>query len=462
MATIKEIIERVDENKPNAFTEKTKLRWLAALDGKVAVDVFLLDIVEAKRMAYTHPEDLETELLVGFPHEDIYDLWLKAQIDFENGEYDKYQNTMEMFNTHYSNFVRWFADTYEPSQGGICGFRHSRYYISAYGLAVKHGFEGTEEEWLKSLVGGFTFGAPMPGPINMGGLRIMEVGLPLADGDAVSKKYVDARTLLAEDPNNDGNIVLRYGNVDSGGSGDGGGGSGGSGGAPGADVFSPIATVVPTEDGALITITDKNGTTEVAVSNGKDGAKGDKGDTGIAVTGATVGQTVKISTVDDSGIPTAWEAVDFPGGGGGNLEFIGSFAVESGVSNVVFNLNGNYSRIFIADENPSGAALTSGEFTVSINGLKNQHKVGKSNKATSGFNYSIMTIEAVKNDSDMTFANFTITSGGANGATASALSGTNAPDSLYKLYPIQKVIFTAITTDATFNSKKYSFWGVKS
>ena len=27
------------------------------------------------------------------------------------------------------------------------------YYITAYGIAVKHGFKGTEEEWLESLVG---------------------------------------------------------------------------------------------------------------------------------------------------------------------------------------------------------------------------------------------------------------------------------------------------------------------
>lgn len=39
-------------------------------------------------------------------------------------------------------------------------------------------------------------------------------------------------------------------------------------------------------------------------------------DGGIAVTGATVGQTVKISAVDEKGVPTAWEPVDFPSGGG--------------------------------------------------------------------------------------------------------------------------------------------------
>lgn len=33
---------------------------------------------------------------------------------------------------------------------------------------------------------------------------------------------------------------------------------------------------------------------------------------GISITGATVGQTVKISAVDENGVPTAWEPVDLP------------------------------------------------------------------------------------------------------------------------------------------------------
>lgn len=46
--------------------------------------------------------------------------------------------------------------------------------------------------------------------------------------------------------------------------------------------------------------------------------KGPKGDTGAGmdVTGATVDQTVKIAAVDDKGVPTAWEPVDMPSGGG--------------------------------------------------------------------------------------------------------------------------------------------------
>lgn len=44
---------------------------------------------------------------------------------------------------------------------------------------------------------------------------------------------------------------------------------------------------------------------------GKDGA-------GMDVTGATVGQIAKIAAVDASGVPTAWESVDMPSGGGSN------------------------------------------------------------------------------------------------------------------------------------------------
>lgn len=44
----------------------------------------------------------------------------------------------------------------------------------------------------------------------------------------------------------------------------------GGGGKPGADGFSPVAKVEQTETGAVISITDKNGTTTATVSNGKN------------------------------------------------------------------------------------------------------------------------------------------------------------------------------------------------
>ena len=48
----------------------------------------------------------------------------------------------------------------------------------------------------------------------------------------------------------------------------------------GEDGFSPIATVTQTDSGAVISITDANGTTTATIANGAKGDKGDKGDTG--------------------------------------------------------------------------------------------------------------------------------------------------------------------------------------
>lgn len=116
---LREAIERVDEIKPNAFSSAVKTDWVNALEGRIAADVLLLAPAEVKQLRYTYPEDQNTELLVDTPHDDIYTLWLAAKIDEANGEYNKYQNTMQIYNEHFGDFVRWFASTWEPAQGYI-------------------------------------------------------------------------------------------------------------------------------------------------------------------------------------------------------------------------------------------------------------------------------------------------------------------------------------------------------
>lgn len=156
MSTIQEIIDRVDENRPNAFSSATKLKWISDLDGKIAADVFLMGIEEIRQLQYKGEEGLLKEPLVSYPHDDIYDLWLEARIDAANGEYNRYQNDMQLYNETFGNFVRWFASVYEPAQMPYgSGFAPRKdvpaYYLTAYGIALKQGFTGTVEEWLISL-----------------------------------------------------------------------------------------------------------------------------------------------------------------------------------------------------------------------------------------------------------------------------------------------------------------------
>lgn len=69
-------------------------------------------------------------------------------------------------------------------------------------------------------------------------------------------------------------------------------------------------------------------------SRGAPGAKGPPGKdgAGMDVTGATVGQTVKIAAVDDNGVPTAWSPVDMPSGGSETWELLSDNTIDDDVS----------------------------------------------------------------------------------------------------------------------------------
>lgn len=155
------VLVMVDEIKPNAFSASTKTVWLNEIEGLVQTEVLLVRIEEI--ISYDYETDVDTELLVPAPHNKIYAAYLMAQIDFANGEYKKYQNAMELFNSYFGEYQRWFAQNYRPADThpdadedttpGNIGKPWRGYYLSAYGLAVKHGYTGTESEWILSLKG---------------------------------------------------------------------------------------------------------------------------------------------------------------------------------------------------------------------------------------------------------------------------------------------------------------------
>lgn len=56
-----------------------------------------------------------TELLVPPPHDNIYRTYLGAMIDYANGEYDRYNNSMILFNKQFGSLTAWYARTYHPA-----------------------------------------------------------------------------------------------------------------------------------------------------------------------------------------------------------------------------------------------------------------------------------------------------------------------------------------------------------
>lgn len=148
---ISELYAYIDTVKPNDFGEAVKNVWLNEVEGAVQSQVMLLAPEETVVYAYD-PSDAQTdtELLVGAPHLKLYYAYLTAMIDFANGEYTNYSNTLTLFNTFWNEYAAWYSLNIHPADGKA---EYAGYYLSAYGIARKHGYTGTEEEWLASLKG---------------------------------------------------------------------------------------------------------------------------------------------------------------------------------------------------------------------------------------------------------------------------------------------------------------------
>lgn len=113
MATLSGVIAMVDEIKPNAFSDGAKTLWINECEGLVQTEIFLW--APEQIITYRYEEDKDTELLVSPPHDKIYWTYLTAMIDFANGEYSKYQNTMQLFNSHFEEFMCWYANHFRPA-----------------------------------------------------------------------------------------------------------------------------------------------------------------------------------------------------------------------------------------------------------------------------------------------------------------------------------------------------------
>ena len=114
--TIIEAINKLDELKHNTYSQTDKVAWLSRLDAMVKK--LIIDTHEGGDevifTGYGSDTDLHTQLLVDSPFDEMYLRWMEAQIDYTNGEYEKYNNSIEMFNTVYKAFENWYNRNHMP------------------------------------------------------------------------------------------------------------------------------------------------------------------------------------------------------------------------------------------------------------------------------------------------------------------------------------------------------------
>lgn len=104
--TIREAIDRANNLQFNTYTDAEKINWLSRLDERVAL--LVLDTGSADGQWYAKDVDTDTALLVPSPFDEMYIYWLMAQMSFANGEIEKYNNAIALYNTEYEAYEKWY------------------------------------------------------------------------------------------------------------------------------------------------------------------------------------------------------------------------------------------------------------------------------------------------------------------------------------------------------------------
>lgn len=115
-----EVITHVDSVKPNNYQLAEKIRWLSEIDGLIKSEIIDTHVGGEKIhfSGYTEETDVDTELLVPAPYDEIYIRYLEMQIDYANNEYGKYNNSMMMYNTAYNAYLLYYNRNHLPKSKG--------------------------------------------------------------------------------------------------------------------------------------------------------------------------------------------------------------------------------------------------------------------------------------------------------------------------------------------------------
>lgn len=138
--TVFRLLRLARDLSPSNFGDETLLMWISQVENILASDVAEVDPAVLPEIT----EATNATMLVPHPYDRVYLPFVQAQIAYAQGETDLYQNYLALYNAYRDEWIAWVRNG---------KWRKSEWYVSAYALAVEHGFTGTIEEWLESLHG---------------------------------------------------------------------------------------------------------------------------------------------------------------------------------------------------------------------------------------------------------------------------------------------------------------------
>lgn len=116
--TMMEAIGRLDALRHNTFSQEEKIQWLNQVDSLVYQEVISTHEGACDFRPYDAQTPLEQTLLVPSPYDELYLHYLEAQMDYYQGETDRYNRAMGMFQSVLTAYINYYNRTHLPlSQG---------------------------------------------------------------------------------------------------------------------------------------------------------------------------------------------------------------------------------------------------------------------------------------------------------------------------------------------------------
>jgi hypothetical protein len=123
---LSDAIDIVDRLKRNQFSLEDKIRWIADLDEQILEEVIkpregAEEYASWERYGTT-AEELNRELIVPNVYAEIYTYKLAMEIDYANGELNKYANDQILYNKLMSAYQNWYNHYHMVKPKRITGY----------------------------------------------------------------------------------------------------------------------------------------------------------------------------------------------------------------------------------------------------------------------------------------------------------------------------------------------------
>lgn len=118
---LRELLAHVDQIRPNAYTDKEKIDMVNTIEGRIYEGIYKTK--EGLDLTFVPFEEggEERELSVQIPFTDLYVYYLASQIDFYNGDVDRYNDSIVLFHNAWDEFAAWHIANHKPKQTNLHG-----------------------------------------------------------------------------------------------------------------------------------------------------------------------------------------------------------------------------------------------------------------------------------------------------------------------------------------------------